>query len=359
MQQTTPLTRSRLPFIAIGVWAALLVTLVAISLAFGNRPAGNATAGAGGDPNQANLIAPIQAASPSAGASAAPVNGDGNWRGPGGIRGFGPDGPKGFGGITITGISGSQLSLKTGDGWTRTIDATGATITEQGGTAITLGDLKTGDQIAFRQTRNSDGTFKITDIVRIPPQAAGTVKSVDASSATLTLPDGSTKTIGLTSSTTYNVKGKAATAADLKAGVRIHAVGTVDANGAFTATRIDIAPAVVAGIVTAKSGNSITLKDRSGGTITVNVDSSTTYQSRGTASASLADVAVGDVLNAEGTLNSDGSLNATAVQYGAAGAGVYGAGKGHGFGPGRPFRGPFGGRNQAPNPSPSATTSGG
>src|SRR5437763_6056809 len=71
MQQTTRSTRSRLPFIAIGVWAALLIGLVAISFAFGNRPA-NAAAGAGGDPNQANLIAPLQVASPSASASAAP-----------------------------------------------------------------------------------------------------------------------------------------------------------------------------------------------------------------------------------------------------------------------------------------------
>src|SRR5207248_1311851 len=183
----------------------------------------------------------------------------------------------------------------------------------------------------------SDGTFKITDIVRIPPQTAGTVKNVDATSATLTLPDGSTKTIGLTGSTTYNVKGKAATAADLKAGVRVHAVGTVDSNGAFTATQVDIAPAVVAGTVTAKSANSITLNDRAGGTITVNVDSSTTYQTRGNASASLADVAVGDMLEAEGTLNTDGSLNATAVQYGAPGAGGYGPGGlgPGGFGPGK------------------------
>ena len=218
--------------------------------------------------------------------------------------------------VSITAINGSQLSLKTDDGWTRTIDAAGATVTEQGGTAITLADLKVGDQIAFRQTRNADGTYTVTQIVRIPPQASGTVKSVDANSATLTLPDGTTKTIGLTSSTTYTLNGNAATAADLKVGTRVHATGTVDANGNFTATKVAIAPAEVHGTVTAKSGNTITLKDQAGASVTVNVDGSTTYASRGSNAAGLADIAVGDVLEAEGTLNADGSLTARRVQYG-------------------------------------------
>ena len=229
MTQPTPVTRSRLPFVAIAVWAAILAAIVAVGLRFGGRSAAAGTsssAGSAGIP----LSAPL-AADPSAAASTAPGTGTDNGAGPKGPNGFGfgfghrggPGGPgdggpgRGRGPISITAINGSQLSLKTDDGWTRTIDASGATITEAGGATITLGDLKVGDQIAFRQTRNADGTYKITDVTRIPPQAGGTVKSADANSVTVTLPDGTTKTIALTGSTTFTINGKAATAADLTA----------------------------------------------------------------------------------------------------------------------------------------------
>jgi Cu/Ag efflux protein CusF len=381
MLNPTPVTRSRLPFVAIGVWAAILAAIVAVGLVFGGRGANaadNAPAGAAG----ITLTAPL-AADPSPGSSAAPgasgapanpgtpgqagkgPNGFAFGRGPGGPGPGGPGGPgRGFGAVSITAINGSQLSLKTDDGWTRTIDAAGATVTEADGTAITLADLKVGDQIGFRQTRNADGTYTVTQIVRIPPQASGTVKSVDANSATLTLPDGTTKTIGLTSSTTYTLNGNAATAADLKVGTRVHATGTVDANGNFTATKVAIAPADVHGTVTAKSGNTITLKDQAGASVTVNVDGSTTYASRGSTAAGLADIAVGDVLEAEGTLNADGSLTATRVEYGTPGQGGFG---GPGFG-GPGFHGPGGhrgpggngnGNGTAPNASPVPSTSGG
>jgi hypothetical protein len=356
--EPTRVTRSRLPVIAVAVWAAILAAIVAIGLVFGGRGATpdstTSTLQGAGAPGGAplNLNAPLAAdpsATPAPSGSAGTNPGtnpgdDHDWKGPGGFA-FGPGGPgrggpgrggPGRGAISITAISGSNLSLKTADGWTRTIDATGATITAQDGSALTLGDLKVGDQIVFRETRNADGTFKITAIVRLQPQADGSVKAVDATSITLTAPDGSTKTIGITSATKYTLKGQAATAADIKVGDRVHALGTTDTAGSFTATTVDIAPAVVGGTVTAKTASSITITDRGGTTVTIHVDSTTTYQTRGNASASLADVAVGNLVDAEGTLNADGSLNATAVQFGAPGQGE-----------GRPFGGP--GRGRGPN----------
>jgi hypothetical protein len=340
MPESTPVTRSRLPFIAIAVWVAILAAVIAVGLAFGGRGATNAsqtTLGAGAP----NLTLPLTAdpsASPGAGASTAPGKTEDNDRGPRapGVFAFGRGGGpgRGRGPISITAISGSQLSLKTDDGWTRTIDATGAAITEAGGAAIGIGDLKVGDQVGFRETRNTDGTYKITEVVRIPPQAGGTVKSVDGSGVTVTLPDGTTKTIALTGSTTFTLGGKAATPADLKIGTRIHAIGTVDSSGTFTATKVDIEPAQVVGIVTGKTATTITVKDPSGASVTINVDASTTYQTRGKDAASLADVALGDTLGAQGTLNSDGSLHATAVRFGTPG-GFAGPGKGRGFGHGR------------------------
>ena len=93
-------------------------------------------------------------ASPSPAASGAPdtdKSGDHGLRGFGGF-GFGRGG-FGFGGITITAISGSNLSLETEDGWTRTIAVTSDTTITRAGTTIAFDDLKVGDQIVFRQDR--------------------------------------------------------------------------------------------------------------------------------------------------------------------------------------------------------------
>jgi len=378
MTQPTPVTRSRLPFVAVAVWVAILAAIVAVGLLLGGRSAAAGTGSSGGAAGL-TLSAPL-AADPSAGASTAPGTGNDNGAGPKGPNGFGfghrggPGGPvgpddgrpgRGRGPISITAINGSQFSLKTGDGWTRTIDANGATITEAGGATITLGDLKVGDQVAFKQTRNADGTYKITDVTRIPPHAGGTVKSVDANSATVTLPDGTTKTLALTGSTMYTMNGKPATAADLKTGTRIHATGTVDGSGNFTATKVEIAPAEVHGTVTAKTATTVTVKDASGATVTINVDGSTTYATRGNTSATLADVAVGNGLEAEGTLAGDGSLKATSVRFGQAGdggPGMHGPGMHGGFGPGgmghgHGFRN--GGNRPHPNAAPAPSANGG
>ena len=98
---------------------------------------------------------------PNGGAAAAPnVTGmmgdrDGTEFGPGGF-GRGVMGPGGmgrggrmggdgaFGSISVTAIDGTKLGLATADGWTRTIDAAGATVTRSGQT-IELSTLKVGE----------------------------------------------------------------------------------------------------------------------------------------------------------------------------------------------------------------------
>jgi len=66
--------------------------------------------------------------------------------------------------------------------------------------------------------------------------------------------------------------------------------------------------------VTAKTETSITINTLGGKSATVQLDTSTTYQARGNASASLNDVTVDGWIAAEGALNADGSLKATTVR---------------------------------------------
>ena len=271
----------------------------------------------------------------------------GDQGGRGGIRGA-------MGGaISITAIDGSKLALETDNGWTRTIDTTGATVTKDGATAA-LSALRVGDRIVFRETRNDDGTFKITAIEVIQPAVAGSVASISGSTVTVTQRGGGTSKVVLTGSTTYQVAGQAATKDAVVAGAQIVARGTLGTDGILTATSVQVAAATTAGTVKEKSAGSLTLTTRDGSTVVVKVTSSTTYQVGGATSPTLADVKVGDVVMAAGTRNADGSLSATVVRSHAAGTfggpgdgfgrGSFGDGPGPGFGPGGGPRDGFGRR---------------
>ena len=185
-------------------------------------------------------------------------------------------GRAGFHDITITSISGSNLSLATADGWTRTIAATSTTTITKGAATITVSDLAVGDQIVFSQVRQTDGTYTITAIRVILP-------SLD-------------------------------------------------------------------GQVTAINGTTITVTQRDGTAATIHVDASTTYQVEGVTSATLSDVKVGAYIDAEGTLRTDGSLDASVVSSGFRGGPGHGGDWGPGHGPGDRDK------DAAPSASPSATS---
>jgi hypothetical protein len=269
------------------------------------------------------------------------------WYGPGSLRGS-----AGQVAITITKIDGSKLSLQTTDGWTRTIDATGAAITK-GGQTIAVTALKVDDQINFREARQSDGTYKITTIEVLVPTASGTVTAVGSGSVTITQSDGSSKTLTLTGSTTYSEAGATVSKSAVVVGVRISAQGTVDSAGSFTATAITIAPSSVQGTVASKTSATIVVTTKAGKTVTIDVSAATKYSVRGVSAPTLANVTVGDRITAAGTLNADGSLNATTVQAAPNDQPGFGGG-GHGFGRGHGF----GGSGGSTTPQPSAAASG-
>src|SRR5262249_32253430 len=140
---------------------------------------------------------------------------------------------------TITAINGSAISLTTEDGWTRTITVDGGTTYTKAGATIALGDLKVGDQIGFRQTHESNGTWTIDSIVVILPHAGGEITKIDGSTITVTDRDGTTATIKANGSTRYSVNGSdSAALSDLKVGMFLMAEGTKNSDGSLTATRV-------------------------------------------------------------------------------------------------------------------------
>lgn len=160
--------------------------------------------------------------------------GPGGPGGPGFGRGFG-------GGIEITAINGNSLSLETADGWTRTITVDDGTTYSESGEEITLGDLAVGDQIAFRQTLEDDGSWSIDAIAVIPPHVGGKVTAVDGSTITVERRDGTTTTINVDGSTDYRVNGEDAALGDVEVGMFLVAEGTENADGSLDATAVKAA----------------------------------------------------------------------------------------------------------------------
>ena len=359
VQPVTSTSRGSRRLIAAAILAAAIgVSAVAVGLASsGTPPSPSAPAAANArgvllGADTGTWTAPNGATAPGPNAPDVAGGGPGGF-GPGGMLGGGRmGGPGGFGAITITAINGSQLTLTTADGWTRTIDDTAATITKAGQT-VQASALAVSDSIMFDQTRQSDGTYKITAIRVVLPHVDGTVQSVSGSTVTLTLRDKTTKAITLTASTTYQLAGAASTSAALTVGAQVDAQGTTAADGTFAATLVNIQPAIAGGTVTATSATdqTITVKTRSG-SLTIKVDSTTKFQVAGKTTASLSDIAVNAIVMAEGAKNADGTFSATVVRAFTPGAG-FGPGMrgGHGWMPGS-----HGTPGAQPAPTPAGTT---
>lgn len=139
-----------------------------------------------------------------------------------------------------------------------------------------------------------------------------TVTSVSGQTITAKQPSDASVTIHVTSSTTYTRAEKTISLSDIKAGDVIHAIGTRNSDGSINATHVAIALPHYDGQVKSINGSTITIQD-SQGTYVIHTSSSTTVVKAGQ-TASLSDIAVGSQIVAEGTKNSDGSLNAEAIR---------------------------------------------
>lgn len=211
-QRAAPMPWARIGLLGIAV-AALIAAVV---LAFGSTAAPKSILAAGTTSD-----------------TPATVVGDLNGGGPGG-PGFG----HAFGGISIAAIAGSSISLETADGWTRTITVDSGTTYTKAGATIALGDLKVGDEIGFRQTNETDGSWTIDSVAVILPQLGGEVTAVDGSSITVKQRDGTSATIKVTGTTTYNVAGATAKLADVKVGMFLVAEGTKNTDGSLNASDV-------------------------------------------------------------------------------------------------------------------------
>lgn len=262
-----------------------------------------------------NSVAPHNQLAAGATAAPSPEHAGKPNGGPGDGRGKGPRGGPIRGPITIRAVTDKQVSLASDDGWTRTLTVTSTTVITKGGVTIAVTDLKQGDEVGFKETRNADGSYTVVAINVVTPKAGGVVTKIDGNDITVTQRGGTTRVITVTGSTVFKRGAAVAAKTDIKIGDAIDAQGTISGT-AFTAISVNIHLAHAGGTVFAKGSDSITVQNRDGSKTVIHVSSTTTYVGRGATTPTLAGIAVGDIVTAEGIARSDGSLDAVTVHAG-------------------------------------------
>ncbi len=207
--------------------------------------------------------------------------------------------------------------------WTQS-PLTSSTIVRQGGANVAAGQLHVGMTVAVL-VATADATAAVTVVV-VPPVdlgalgAVGTLTAVSATAITIADPAGAATTYALTPTTRVQVGPALVSTESLVTGQLVH-VETTSATPTV-ASAVHLEPAHMEGVVTAVSGEAITLGDDQGFERTVLVSPATTYRdARGV--TSLDSVRVGSSIVATGVVDGDHtSLDAVAVDVGSVARGA-------------------------------------
>ena len=155
---------------------------------------------------------------------------------------------RGGGTGTVTGISGSTITLRTLTG-TLTVNTTSSTTYSREGQKIALGDIKVDDVLQVRPVRPSGSstppatppttiTAQAIDVVL--PTFFGRVTSVSGPTIFIVTHDGQPAFVFTTSSTKYTMNRESASLSDVKAGDFITASGTQTDLKHLTADQVSI-----------------------------------------------------------------------------------------------------------------------
>ena len=214
-----------------------------------------------------------------------------------------------------------------------------------GSTASPTGTLAAGSNGTGSTSTTSGG---VTDLHGGPGGRGGrggfgeiTITAISGSSISLATEDGWTRTITVDDGTTYTKAGADIALGDLAVGDQVGFKQTLEDDGSWSIDAIAVILPHLGGEVTAVNGSTITVTQRDDTTATINIGGDANIVVNGDA-ATAADIKVGMFLVAEGTKNSDGSLDATrvragdqSVREGFGGRGFKGPGFGPGFGDGK------------------------
>ncbi len=162
-------------------------------------------------------------------------------RGPAsGAPGPGRGGPKGPGkhGLdgSVSNLQTSSFTLLARDGTRRTVTLSSSTTYHRGpATTASRSSLADGEHVKVRANGTppapgSSTSVQAADVNIIAPHLDGVISAIGGSTITITDPDGFTRTIKTSSSTTYTHNGQSSSRSALANGHNVHAVGSVDSD---------------------------------------------------------------------------------------------------------------------------------
>ncbi len=220
----------------------------------------------------------------------------------------------------VTAVSGDSITVANEQGFTHTIVVTSTTTFALEGSSATLANVVVGSRIHATGVIGTDGTTLDAMSVLINPYhqskssavTRGDVTAVTSTSLTVSGRDGVLTTFLVTPTTIFSEGRTQATFANVSVGEQVSVL--VSPSSPTTALRVSVMLSRVEGVVTAVSGDAITVKSHHGDVQTIAVSTSTTFSMRNN-SATLADVVVGARVRAEGVADvATSTLNASAVQ---------------------------------------------
>jgi hypothetical protein len=206
----------------------------------------------------------------------------------------------------VTAVTSTSVSVEGSNNSSTTFTIAPTTTFFEGGKAVTSSALVVGERVVVTTSSASPTTASKISIKLAT--LTGTVTSVSGNVITITGGEGFTRTIDVSSATTYSEGGSATTLSSVIVGSKISADGIVSADQtALDALVITIAApkaVVLTGTVTSVSGNVITITGGEGFTRTIDVSSATTYSEGGSATT-LSSVIVGSKISADGIVSAD------------------------------------------------------
>ncbi|GAC1394216.1 MAG: hypothetical protein NVS4B11_11770 [Ktedonobacteraceae bacterium] len=151
-----------------------------------------------------------------------PTTNPGNGQGKGHGKGHGPKAT-----LTVTNVSGQKITAKQQNGTSVTITTTSSTIYKRAGQSVSASAVTTGTTIHVRGTKNSAGSITAAQIDIVLPGYHGVVTSVTSNSIAVQDHSGASRTIKITSSTTFVRAGQTVSLSAVTKGANIGAVGII------------------------------------------------------------------------------------------------------------------------------------
>ena len=140
---------------------------------------------------------------------------------------------------TVTAVAADSITITTRDGSSRTITTTNSTTYRLGKAAANRADVVVGSTIVASGTAGQGPSFTATNVTVRPPRVGGTVTAVSGSTITVQRRDGTSIAIEVGADTTIQIAGVAGAGFDdIAIGMRLVAVGRLNADGSLVATAV-------------------------------------------------------------------------------------------------------------------------